>query len=79
MQKGETEGFDAQAHIDALFAHCGPRCVDVVVLQSPTLQDGVPISPNGLAELGIEVVEADVASAAGSHDPARLAAVLRSL
>jgi uncharacterized cofD-like protein len=78
MQKGETEGLDAAAHLESLLAHAGASSVDVVVVQSPVVAvDGV--GTDSLAGLGVRVVEADVASESGAHDPGRLAAVLSSL
>ncbi|MDQ4125467.1 MAG: YvcK family protein [Actinomycetota bacterium] len=78
MQKGETEGLDAAAHVEALLAHAGPRTVDVVVVQSPVVPvDGVDV--RSLRSLGLRVVEADVASESGAHDPERLAGALASL
>jgi uncharacterized cofD-like protein len=80
IQKGETQGFDATAHIEALLAHAGANCVDAVVLQSPPVSpDGILVDGDALRLLGIEVVEADVATRAGTHDPERLAGVLGSL
>ncbi len=78
MQKGETEDLDAAAHVESLLAHAGATSVDVVVAQSPPLPvDGVELG--SLPSLGLRVVEADVASETGAHDPARLAQVLSSL
>ena len=78
MQKGETEGLDAAAHVESLLAHAGANTVDVVVAQSPALPvDGVELG--SLRALGLDVVEADIASETGAHDPGRLAEVLSSL
>jgi uncharacterized cofD-like protein len=78
MQKGETEGLDAAAHVGSLLAHAGANTVDVVVVQSPALPvDGIDTASVGA--LGVRVVEADLASESGAHDPERLAAVLSSL
>ena len=78
MQKGETEGLDAAAHVESLLAHAGASAVDVVVTQSPVVAvDGVETA--SLTGLGVRVVEADVASENGAHDPGRLAKVLASL
>jgi uncharacterized cofD-like protein len=79
IQKGETQGLPASAHVEALLAHCGPNAIDVVLVQSPEIADGVVIDTEALAFSGIEVVRADVASATGEHDPPRLARVLREL
>jgi uncharacterized cofD-like protein len=79
MQKGETEGLDAAAHVDALLAHAGPFAADVVVAQSPEIApDGVALHDH-VNFSGIEVVLADVASADGGHEPERLAALLKTL
>ncbi|MDQ3983120.1 MAG: uridine diphosphate-N-acetylglucosamine-binding protein YvcK [Actinomycetota bacterium] len=78
MQKGETEGLDAAAHVESLLAHAGADAVDVVVVQAPVLPvDGVDTA--SLAGAGIRVVEASVASESGAHDPELLARVLTSL
>lgn len=78
MQKGETEGLDAAAHVESLLAHAGARTVDVVVVQSPVVPvDGVELT--SVKSSGLRVVEADVASESGAHDPERLAGVLSSL
>lgn len=78
MQKAETEGLDAAAHVESLLAHAGAGTVDVVVVQSPVVPvDGVAV--DSVKTLGVRVVEADVASASGAHDPERLAEVLASL
>jgi uncharacterized cofD-like protein len=80
MQKGETEGLDAAAHVEALLAHVGAFAIDTVVVQTPEADpDGVKVDGRALAYSGIEVVEADIADETGTHDPNRLAAVLSSL
>jgi uncharacterized cofD-like protein len=80
MQKGETEGLDAPAHLGALLAHAGPFSVDAVVVQSPPIPtDGVEIDRPGLESSGVKIVEVDISNADGSHDPERMAPVLESL
>lgn len=79
MQKGETEGFDAAAHLDALRDHVGEGGVDVIVVQSPVGPDGVSVDPAALESRGLHVVEADLVGDDGAHDPGRVADVLRSL
>jgi uncharacterized cofD-like protein len=80
MQKGETEGLAATAHVEALLAHVGPFTVDAVVVQSPVVaDDGVVVDSDALDFLNLEVVEADVARADGGHVPERLAEVLSRL
>ncbi len=79
-QRGETHGLSAGAHLDALFAHAGPEAVDVVLLQSPpTAPDGVAIDREALEMRGVRLVEADLATCDGAHDPRLLAHVLSSL
>jgi uncharacterized cofD-like protein len=80
MQKGETEGLDAAAHIGALLAQVGPDCVDAVVVQVPELDnDGVEIDDGALAFYGVEVIREDLSTPEGTHDPERLAGVLEKL
>ena len=80
MQKGETEGLDAAAHIGALLAHVGPDCVDSVVVQVPELDnDGVEVDDDALAFYGVEVIREDLSTPEGTHDPERLAGVLEKL
>jgi len=79
-QKGETEDLDAAAHLDALRAHAGDTCVDVVVVQHPEMPDaGVRADLAALEARGVEVVRTDVVGETGAHDPERLAAVLGAL
>ncbi|CAN5776194.1 hypothetical protein BH18ACT15_BH18ACT15_08320 [soil metagenome] len=77
-QAGETHGLSAGEHARALLEHAGPTCIDSVVVQAPTLEGGVPVDRGALEDLGLEVVEADVATEEG-HDPPRLARVLAVL
>jgi uncharacterized cofD-like protein len=79
VQKGETEGLNASAHVGALLSHAGPDAVDVVVLQAPELPEGVEIDREGLDFLGIELIEADVSTASGVHDEGKLAGLLREI
>lgn len=80
MQKGETEGLPASAHVEALLAHVGPYSVDTIVVQSPVrAADGVAVDTEALEFLNISVLEADVALPDGGHVPERLAEVLKTL
>ncbi len=80
QQKGETEGLDANAHVEALLAHAGPYCIDAVIVQDPQAPvDGVAVDRTGMEAYGLEVIAADVIAPNGSHDPEALAAVLRDL
>lgn len=77
MQRGETHGLDATAHVEALFAHTGPAAVELVVAQSPPWrEDHVEVDEEALAALGLEVISADVTDERGAHDPDLLAKVL---
>jgi len=79
-QRGETHGLSAGAHLDALFAHAGPQAVDVVLLQSPSAApDGVTIDREALEMSGVRLVEADLVTCGGAHDPRLLADALSSL
>jgi uncharacterized cofD-like protein len=79
-QKGETEELDAAAHVGALLAHIGPSCVDAILVQVPEVpEDGVKVDESALAFYGVEVVRADMATPEATHDPQRLAEVLKKL
>lgn len=80
MQKGETDGLDAAAHVGAMLAHAGAFCIDTVVVQNPVVEpDGVAVDQRAVAYSGVEVIEADVAGPDGDHDPDRLAEVFSGL
>ena len=80
MQEGETQGLGAAAHVEALLGHLGPYAIDSVVLHSPPIAEkGVAAEAKPLSDLGLKVVEADVAAPDGTHDPVKLARVLGSL
>lgn len=80
MQKGETEGLDAAAHLDALMAHAGAYCVDTVLVQDPLIgEDGVEVDFDALSFSRLDVVSADMAAPDGSHDPVKLAEALRAI
>ena len=79
MQKGETTGLDAVAHVDALQAHLGPTRIDYIVVQHPEVaEDAVHVDRARLEDMGLEVVQADLSGGNG-HDPERLAGALRDL
>lgn len=80
VQKGETEGFTAAAHVAALASHVHSARLDAIVLHTPVLEgDGVVNDLSGLPEGGPRVIEADVSDPSGGHDAAKLAQVLKSL
>ncbi|MCA1838859.1 MAG: uridine diphosphate-N-acetylglucosamine-binding protein YvcK [Actinomycetota bacterium] len=81
---GETQHFDAAAHLSAVYAHLGTGSVDVVVAHTgrpPTNGPAVAVDIVALKGMGVLVVGADLLPTDGSsrHDPARLADVLKKL
>jgi uncharacterized cofD-like protein len=79
-QKGETDGFSPETHLEVLAAHAPDLRIDVVLADTAHVPD--PKSLRRTAEsLGAELVIADVAEPGSDlrHDPARLAAVFRTL
>lgn len=79
-QEGETTGLTASAHLESLLAHAGAQAVDVAVIQSPEVaESGVVVDRDALAFSGVKIVEADLVGGRASHDPQRLASVLRSV
>lgn len=80
MQKGETDGLDAAAHVGAVMAQVGPDSLDAVVVQTPEVgSDPVTLDRDALRHYAVEVIEADVVKPSGEHDPGRLARVLSRL
>lgn len=80
IQKGETEGFTASAHLAALAAHINSARLDAIVLQAPVLKgDGVLNDLGDLPPGAPRVIEADVSDRDGAHDADKLARVLESL
>ncbi len=92
-QHGETDNFDALAHVRALQEQIGKRIFDYVIVNSnfasvdkikPEWQQD-PVYTKGLQDearaLGVEIIEADVISLASPlrHDPQKLAIALMQL
>ena len=90
-QEGETEGYTAADHVEALLTHGVPGLVDLCLANSapvdPELvekyrrEDATPlvVDRERIAALGLELVERPVASEQGNyarHDPDKLAAAL---
>ncbi|GAA5032827.1 gluconeogenesis factor YvcK family protein [Actinopolymorpha pittospori] len=75
-QAGETRGFSPERHLEVLAAHAPDLRIDVVVADDAFVADQ-PALAAAAAQLGAELVVADVAWADGSprHDPQRLARV----
>lgn len=82
---GETEHFDAAAHLAALFSHVGDGVVDVMIAHAgrEPLSEAPPASVDiaAIERLGVKTVLADLLSDDGEpvHDPLRLAEVLKTL
>ena len=80
IQKGETEGFTASAHVAALGAHVPAAQLDAIIVQAPQLRnEGVVNDLEGVPGDAVRVVEADVTDDRGGHDPSALAEVLQGL
>lgn len=80
IQKGETEGFSASAHVAALGAHVPAAQLDAIVVQTPQLDpEGVTDDLDGLGGEQVQVVRAHVSDERGAHDAESLARVLREL
>jgi len=80
QQKGETDGFSSQAHLEVLAAHAPGLRVDAVLADPSSVED-----PQALAEMsaaiGARLVMRQVSLGDGTarHDPLRLAAAYRDL
>lgn len=87
-QDGETEGYTAADHLEALLAHGAPGLVDLCLANSAPVrpgllekyreEDAVPLAVDRerIAAMGLELVERPVASEGGNyarHDPDKLA------
>ena len=87
-QEGETEGYTAADHLEALMAHGAPGLVDLCLANSAPLrpelvekysrEDAVPLTVDRdrIAAMGLELVERPVAWEGGNfarHDPEKLA------
>ena len=87
-QEGETEGYTAADHLDALLSHGVPGMLDLCLANSapvdPELveryrrEDAAPLTVDRerIAQLGLELVERPLANESGNlarHDPDRLA------
>ena len=77
MQKGETQGLDAAAHVEALLRHIEPARIDAVVVESPELeQEGVRVEESALERYDCRLIKASMTDLSGAHDPDRLGEVL---
>jgi uncharacterized cofD-like protein len=88
-QPGETGGFTAATHLEALFDHIGEGLIDYVLINHNAharrpegwLAQPVEIDARHLEELPVVVIEEDLIddTNAHRHDPAKLAAALMRL
>ena len=87
-QDGETEGYTAADHLEALLVHGAPGLLDLCLANSAPVRPGLlekyreedaaplRVDRERIAKLGLELVERPVASENGDyarHDPDRLA------
>ena len=90
-QDGETEGYTAGDHLEALMNHGAPGLVDLCLANSAPVQAGLveryraedaaplAVDRERIAAMGLELVERPVASEGGNfarHDPDKLAAAV---
>ena len=90
-QEGETEGYTAADHVDALLSHGAPGLVDLCLANSAPVRPGLVEKYRGedaapilvdrerIRAMGLELEEYPVASEGGDyarHDPDRLAAAV---
>ncbi len=89
-QPGETDGYTAEDHLDAISRHCGQTIFDYVVLNNNTLradtldryknEGSIPVTYNlrKIIKMGIIPVEGDVACQGKKirHDPDKLAKLI---
>jgi 2-phospho-L-lactate transferase/gluconeogenesis factor (CofD/UPF0052 family) len=80
QQKGETDGFSPEAHLEVLAAHAPDLRIDAVLADPSAVED-----PAALAEvatlLGARLIMRQVSLGDGTarHDPLRLAAAYRDV
>ncbi|ETI68011.1 gluconeogenesis factor YvcK family protein [Neobacillus vireti] len=93
-QAGETHGYTASDHVKALYSHMSCAFVDTVLVNNEEIPQDVQLRYNEeladpvqydlpqLFELGLEVVQADIAyqeDGALRHDPKKVASILYNL
>ncbi len=89
-QPGETDGYKASHHVEALINHVGPGLIDYVIVNTAAVPDhlleryrregAVPVEPDvaEVAALGVTPITAEVISMTNlvRHDPEKLAEVI---
>lgn len=84
-QNGETLGMDAAAHVATLREHCPALRLDAVLAHETSGDDPalvarpIVIEDDLQALAGVPLLRADLRNERGTHDPDKLAAMLRSL
>lgn len=93
-QDGETEGYTAADHLEALLAHGAPGMVDVCLANSEAVRPGLleryrredaaplVVDRERFAQLGLELIERPVAAQTGDyarHSASRLAEAIMSI
>jgi uncharacterized cofD-like protein len=87
MQCGETDGYTAKAHLEALERHLGENAIDVVltntraIIISPESGRPLPVLADIVPHTGLRVLEADLVDEQrdGHHDTGKLALALLTL
>ena len=92
-QPGETDGYKASHHVEALLSHVGPGLIDYVIINTAAVphhlleryrqQGAVPVEPDteAVAVLGVTPIAAEVISMTNlvRHDPEKLAEVISQI
>ncbi|MRG84730.1 uridine diphosphate-N-acetylglucosamine-binding protein YvcK [Salinibacillus xinjiangensis] len=93
-QYGETEGYTAADHVQAIHEHVGPDCVDSIVVHNAPIEDDVqkmyeeekskPVvyDTERLLQMGLEIIEGDIIDHSKlmlRHDTGKIAKLLYSL
>jgi uncharacterized cofD-like protein len=80
QQKGETDGFSSEAHLEVLAAHAPQLRVDAVLADPSAVEDPAVLA-RAASSLGADLVMRQVGLGDGTarHDPLRLAAAYRDV
>jgi uncharacterized cofD-like protein len=80
-QRGETEGFSPETHLEVFGAHAPDLLVDVVLAARRALESGRPSLQAAADSLGAKLVIAHLGNdqSIPTHDPQRLAAAYQSI
>lgn len=93
-QAGETHGFTASDHVQAIYDHMSGACINTILVNNEEIPPDIQLRYNEeladpvqydlprLYELGLEIVHADIAvqeNGALRHDPKKVAQILYNL